>query len=245
MRALLALVLAAAPAWAAGPCRDKESGRFIPCPEPPALEAAEAGTKTAAAPAEERIRVRAMAGALTSFATDTPAAIKPLVSLGIEAPLSTSSRGPSLEVLAELNALPGESIDFTDPQTFNALEVSIGLSQPIHPAVLFRVYLDAGAASRLATSEEPVSRLPGWWSAGLLFRTKSRDHWLKCGLGSDQRLSGQWAAAVTVSGQAKVGERAGVSLYLVGSMIRALDLSAYGYEPPPRDSLRIGVALGM
>lgn len=191
------------------------------------------------------IRVRAAAGSITSLATDVPASVKPLASVGVEARLSTSLRGPSLEVQADLTALPGDTLDLSDPQSFNALEFIVGLSQPLHPALLFRAYLDVGAASRLATSEDPVNRLPAFWAVGLLFRTSTREHWLKVGIGSDQRLSGDWAPTVTVSGQAKVGERAGVSFYLVGSMIRALDLSAYGYAVPPRDSLRVGVAFGM
>lgn len=193
---------------------------------------------------DPRFRATVMGGALTAVSTDTPASIKPLIAVMVEAPLSSSMRAPSLEVQAVLSALPGETISFMDPTTFHALEFTAGLSQPLHPRLFFSIYLDAGAASRLATSEEPVSRLPGFWSAGLLFRTDSRDHWLKVGLGSDQRLSGEWAPTVTVSGQAKVGDQAGVSLYLVGSLIRALDLSAYGFAVPPRDSLRVGVAIG-
>lgn len=198
----------------------------------------------AASETPHRFRFRAMAGGMTALATDTDAGVEPLASIGIEAPLSTSSRGPSLEVQADLTALPGETLNFTDPQVFNALEMSVGLSQPIHPSLLFRVYGEGGFASRLATNEEPVTRLPGWWSLGFLFRTADRAHFLKVGMGTDERLNGEWSAAVHVSGQAKVGERAGVSLYLVGSLVRALDLSAYGYTPPGRDALRLGIAVG-
>jgi hypothetical protein len=204
---------------------------------------ATAEVAAAPTPSQSPIRIRAMGGALTALATDAEATVQPLASIGVEAPLSTSARGPSLEVQADLTALPGEAIDFSDVRSFRALEFTVGISQPISAALLFRLYADGGFASRLATSEEPVARLPGWWSIGCLFRTKDRSHSLKVGLGADQRLSGDWAAAVHVSGAAKVGERAGVSMYLVGSLIRALDLRPY-YQTPRRDSLRVGVALG-
>lgn len=199
----------------------------------------------AKAEAPQRLRFRMMGGALTSIATDTEASLEPLASLGIEAPLSTSERGPSLEVQADLTALPGEALNLSDPLTFNALEMHVGISQPLPLPLLFSVYAEGGFASRLATSSEPVTRLPGWASFGFLFRTADRDHSLRVGIGPDERLSGEWAAAVHISGQAKIGERAGVSLYLVGSLVRALDLSAYGYTAPARDALRLGIAVGM
>lgn len=235
---------------AADLCRDG-AGRFTACPEEVSEPEVVPERSSTPAPITDevtgrpRFRASIAAGALTAVTTDASASVEPLAMLSVEAPLSTSPRGPALEVHAALTALPDETLDLSDPQTFKAIEMSIGLSQPIHPSLLFRLYADGGFASRLATTEDPVARLPGWWSAGFLFRTADRGHWLKVGLGGDQRLSGAWAAAVHVSGQAKVGERGGVSLYLVGSLIRALDLSAYGYAPPARDALRLGVAVGM
>lgn len=225
-------------ASAADLCRD-DAGRFTACPE--------SVTEAQAKPADEppAMLVRATAGALTAVATDANASVQPLASLSVIAPLSKSRKGPSLAVQADLTALPGETVDLSDPQTFKALELGIAVVQPLGGPLLFSVYAEGGFASRLAVESEPVTRLPGWFSAGLLFATADGSHYLRVGMGPDQRLSGEWSPAVHVSGRAKVGERAGVSLYLVGSAIRAIDVSAYGFTLPARDSLRIGVSVGM
>lgn len=253
-RALLAAFLwTAGGAQAADLCRDAQ-GRFTACPEAPVNlgdpEPVPEPTPPPApppSPAAKRqpISIRAYGGGLVSIATDTEAAIEPLAALHVSAPLTTSAKGPSLVVHADLTAGPGETIDFTTGvQTFKAIELGVAVVQPLGGPLLFNLYLEGGFASRLATDPEPVDRLPGWWSGGLLFATADRDHWLKVGMGPDERLSGDWALSVHVAGQAKVGERAGVSLFLVGSLIRALDLSSYGYVVPARDSLRLGVAVG-
>lgn len=195
-------------------------------------------------PAPPSIRVRALAGGLTALATDTKTSVEPLASLQVEAPLSTSFRGPKLSVQLDLTALPGEAIDMADPSTFNALELGVAIVQPLPRPLLFSVYAEGGFASRLATSEEPVTRLPSWWSFGFVFATKDGDHALKIGAGPDERLSGEWAATVHVSGRAKIQQVGSVSVYVVGSALRALDLAAYGYRTPARDSIRLGVALG-
>lgn len=219
-------VLALAFLWSttsgAEECRDDATGRIVACP----------------------ISVRGLAGPMGAIATDAETKVEPYISLQVQAPLSTSARGPRLSTQLELIPLQGEAVGLSAPTTFKALELGVAVVQPLPRPMLFSVYLEGGFASRLATSEEPVTRLPGWWSFGLVFATKDGDHLLRVGMGPDERLSGDWAATIHVSGRAKVGERGGVSLYLVGSAIRALDLSAYGYRTPARDSIRVGIAVG-
>lgn len=231
MCALLLLFLLPITAGAADLCRDS-AGRFTVCPEPPA-------------PERKPLQIRAYAGGLTAIATDADAAVEPLASLQVLAPLTTSDKGPSLFVKADLTALPGETLSFDSVETFKAIELGVSVIQPLGGPLLFSLYAEGGFASRLAVESDPVDRLPGWASFGFLFSTSDGGHSLRVGMGPDERLSGEWSPCVHVSGQAKVGERAGVSMYLVGSLIRALDLTAYGYRTPARDSIRLGIAVGM
>lgn len=232
-------------------CRDS-AGKFTARPETPVNigdpdpvpEPAPTPTPAPSPEPERRLQIRAYGGALTAVTTDADAAVEPLGSLQVLAPLTTSKKGPSLFVKVDLTALPGETLSFSDVQTFKAIEAGIGIVQPLGGPLLFNLYLEGGFASRLAVESEPVDRLPGFWSAGFLFATSDGDHFLKVGLGPDERLSGEWSPCVHVSGQAKLGDKGGIGLYLVGSMIRALDLSGYGYSTPSRDSIRVGVALG-
>jgi hypothetical protein len=241
----LALILAVVPAYAADYCRDG-AGKFTACPEVVSepVVIPEPVPTPQPEPVTAPISVRAYAGGLTAVTTDADASLQPLASLQITAPLSKSVKGPSLSVQADLTALPGETVEFSDPTTFKAIEFGVAVVQPLGGPLLFSLYGEGGFASRLAVDSEPVSRLPAYWSGGLLFASADGDHSLKVGLGPDQRLSGEWAAAVHISGRAKVGERAGVSMYLVGSLIRALDLAIYGAQTPSRDSIRIGLAVG-
>ena len=211
-----------APAWSQGPAEP------APEPTPP-----------------PNMKLSLLAGGVASLSADA-SGVAPLVRIRAEARLSKSDKGPNIHVLADLTALPGESIALEDPQTYRALEFSAALSQPLPSPLLFSVYAEAGFASRLPSDPAPRDRSAKWGSAGFLFQTKDRAGRLTLGLGGDQRLSGEWVAAVQVTGHVKIREAKGVSVYLVGSAVLALDLGARNAAAPiARDSVRAGIAIGI
>lgn len=223
-----------------------------------------------AQPAGAEMRLSALAGGLASLQpapADSGAAVTPLVQLAVEADTAPSAHAPKLVVLADLTALPGDQLDLQDPATFRALELSVGLAQPLGTSLLFRLYAEAGFATRLAGDTQPRDRTARWASAGLRFAGEHA--WLQVGVGPDQRLgvappeptqpspltSAMTAAshdgyqvAVTVRGSVDItslGDHGRVAL--VGSAVLGLDLSRRwsGLNGGRNDVVRLGVAVGL
>ena len=207
----------------------------------PYLQAADPPSPTP----EPNLRVSILAGGLASISADA-SGVAPMARIRTEARLTKSAAGPSLHVVADLTALPGESVALEDPQTFKALEFSAGISQPLPGPLLFALYAEGGFASRLPADTAPRDRSAKWAALGFLFQTKDRAHRLALGIGRDQRLSGQWVTAVTASGHVKLREERGISVYLVGSAVLSMETELVGnLRPVARDSIRIGVAVGL
>ncbi len=212
-------------------------------PVPPTEAEVDAALVKALSP-KRPLRLGGRGGAIMHISTATEAEVEPYVFLGVRAPLTTWRIGPELDFTLELTALPGASLNTFDPSTFKAIEASAGLCQPLPEPLLFYVCGRAGFASRLATSSEPLDRLPGYAVVEVLFETADADHRLAIAFGADERLSGTWAPTISVTGSTRlpVGELGGAGLYLFGSYIRALDVP--GRPVPASDSLRMGVAGG-
>jgi hypothetical protein len=205
--------------WAA-PCRDI-SGTFVKCPE---------------------MSVRFYAGVEAGKASDIDARPLPTAGVHIEAPLSDLPSGPWLHVDTLLRGLPSGDVSLEDPSSVKAFDGSAAIVQRLWAPLRFSVYARAGLASRLSEATADSERLPVYGSVGLDFR--SERGYLQVGVGPDQRLSGEAVPSVVTLAGVQVAERAGLKLWLTGSVIRALDLSAYGYRTPRRDywSLSLMVA---
>lgn len=212
-------------------------------PVPPTEAEFDAALVKALSP-KRPLRLGGRGGAIMHVSTDTEAEVEPYVFVGVRAPLTTWTIGPELDFTLELTALPGASLNTFDPSTFKAIEASAGLCQPLPEPLLFYLCGRAGFASRLATSSEPLDRLPGYVAAEVLFETADANHRLAIDFGADERLSGTWAPTLSITGSTRlpVGELGGAGLYLFGSYIRALDVP--GRPVPSSDSLRMGVAGG-
>jgi len=200
-------------------------------------------------PPPPNLRLSILGGGLASLSADASGVV-PFARIGAEARLTKTERGPSLHVVVDLTAEPGDSVTIEDPQTYRGIEFSAGVSQPLGGPLLFSTYAEIGFVSRLPSDPAPRDRTAKWVSAGLLFQTKGREHRLALGLGRDQRLNGSWVTAVQVSGQVKLRESKGISVYLVGSAVLSLEVplpagSTFAGYSPPRDSVRCGIALGV
>ncbi len=191
-------------------------------------------------PEHPTMRLSVLAGSLASLSADA-SGVTPLARLAVDSPLSTKSGWPSLHVVADLSALPGESLEVQDPSTFRAIEFSAALSQPLHERLRFSLYAEAGFASRLPGDTRPRDRAPRWGSLGFRVATSDRGH-LTIGAGGDQRLSGQWVPAVQVAGAVQLLEVFGGRAFLVGSAVLGLDVTGSG--PDTRDVIRVGLAIG-
>jgi hypothetical protein len=194
-----------------------------------------------------RITVAGMGGPITVVGTDAGAAIEPFASFHVRAPLTTWKLSPRLEAIVELTAQHGDALGGgLDPQAFKALEVDLALCQPLPRPMLFSLCGTFGAASRLSTSSDRRDRVPLYASADALFATDDGEHWLKVGIGPDQRLAGSWALTISIAGRLRlpVARNGPVGVYLVGEILRALDVVIPGFSVPRRDSVRAGVAAG-
>ena len=238
----LALALAylwSTSAYAGQPCKDPNTGRFVPCDSLeeilPVHEVETAEPTPEPTPKPRGLRMSIAAGVTAGVSTDVAAEPQPYIGIRVQSPLTSLENGPDLEVRVALESLPesGDGVSLEDPGSVKAFSGAVGLSQPLGRTLRFRLYGDAGVASRLVSSAESADRLPGYFSVGLLFRTDDGDHWLKIGGGPDQRLSGDWATSIHAEGQVKIRDvgKAKVSASL--SVIRALDLSRYGFARAP------------
>lgn len=235
---------------AAARCRD-DAGRFVACAdevsEPavtPIVDPLPSGPAPGYEPKADAISVRFAAGVMAGKAADVDVRPLPAASIHVDSPLTSLSNGPRLNVDVSLTGLPKDGVSLESPGSVKAFDGSAGLVQPLGSVLQFNLYARLGVASRLASDTADRDRLPGYASIGLDFHTANGDHYLQIGGGPDQRLSGSWSPSIHVTGGVKVGERAGAKLWLVGSIIRALDLAAYGYPTPSRDWWTVGVQVG-
>lgn len=187
----------------------------------------------------ETVTVGVLAGGLTSMGSDADAAISPMARVLVSVPLASWDKAPVLLVQADLSALPGETVSLSDPATFKALEFRLGIAQRIHDTVNADLYAEAGFATRLPGEIEAQDTTARWAAAGVRIGRFGRG-WLSLALGADQRMTGEYAPAVLLSGAVQLGERAGVGAYLTGDAVLGLD--QYGVDR--RDVVRIGICLG-
>lgn len=223
-------------------------------------------TAPAAIEQPEGMSLRLSAGGEALFTGDASNTITPFARIEAVAPIplftpkvtknadgtSTTNawRWPQLEVTADLTGLPGgDAVDVTKLETFKAIELTVGVLQPVfrggHQQVSFGV--EAGFATRLAGSTQPRDRTARWGQVLAEVAHTEGAAYLRVGLGGDQRLDGDYRLVALVEGAVRLwrddtaGATHGVEVRLVGDAI--LGLSMPGFLPSTHDCVRVGVVL--
>ena len=207
----------------------------------------------------------AMLGGTVSMSSGAPTKIQPIARLQVDGPLALGSARPEklprLHVMADLEALPGDTIDQgggigTTLEQFRALRFSVGVSQRISKplkagaqVVTTSLYADAGFATRLDGEFEARDKAPRFSSFGLRFDERVSGSALKLGVGADQRLTGDWQAAAHIDGYVRAyALKSGAAEF--GLLIRAIlginlsSPSRPGLTGGMRDSINVGFAGG-
>lgn len=207
----------------------------------------------------------AMLGGTVSMSSGAETAIQPIARLQVDGPLALGSADPSklprLHVMADLEALPGDTIDQAGGigatlEQFKALRFTVGISQRISTPLVAgaqiittSLYADAGFATRLDGEFEARDKAPRFSSFGLRFDERASGSFLKLGLGPDQRLTGDWQAAAHIDGYVRAyALKSGAAEF--GLLIRAiLGVNLSSIDHPNltggiRDSINVGFVGG-
>jgi len=192
-------------------------------------------------------RVQVYGGALVSFGSDAGTKATPTARIEVSADVASEGLVPKLRVLADLSALPGDSIDIANPETYKSLEFSVAVSQPLSHRLKFSLYAQGGFASRLPGDPEAVDKAPRWASFGLEFASDRGR--LMVGFGPEQRLdTGQnYIPACHVSGIVGLWSNSeGAQVAFAGDAILGLDLTSRfpTLHAARHDVIRAGIMVG-
>lgn len=203
----------------------------------------------------------AMIGGTVSMSSGAETKIQPIARLQVDGPLALGSANPDklprLHVMADLEALPGDTIDQAGGigatlEQFKALRFTVGISQRISTplvagtqVITTALYADAGFATRLDGEFEAQDKAPRFSSFGVRFDEKTSGSFLKLGVGPDQRLDSTWQAAAHIDGYVRAyALKSGAAE--VGLLIRAIlgiNLSSPdhpGLTGGMKDSINVG-----
>jgi len=160
------------------------------------------------------------AGGLSSLSSVEAYTITPTATIQAYAKLAANKNAPKLDVSVSLASLPGESISLDDITTFKSVEFQAGLEQPI-PNIYPKLYAGFGLATRLPGDTDPRVSAAKYFTAGVLFTTKTRTSFLYLGGGPDQRLNSlsYYEATAHIEGKVKLWEKDKVRLSLIGNAI--------------------------
>lgn len=207
----------------------------------------------------------AMIGGTVSMSSEADTKVAPLARIQVSGPLALGSADPSklpqLHVTADLEALPGETIDQAGGigatiEQFRALRFTVGISQRISKWQAFgaqriatSLYADAGFATRLDGAVQARDRAPRFASFGVRFDEATSGSYLKLGAGPDQRLDGQYQFVAHIDAYARAyALKSGAAE--VGLLLRAiLGVNASSPSRPnltggTRDSINVGFIAG-
>lgn len=193
------------------------------------------------------LRVTVGAGSLTSLGAG-PTSIEPAAQIQVSTPLYQDVKGAGatrLEVDAALTALPGETLDLSDVETFRALEFEGRICQPLHVRLFFTPCLSAGFATRLPGDAEPRHRTARWFAFVLRIASERGD--FTVGLSADERLEPgsnralAYRPAALVSGGVRIAGFKGAEARLVGRAILALKIGGWALVDTPADRVAVGV----
>jgi len=207
----------------------------------------------------------AMIGGTVSMASNADTKLAPIARLQVSGPLAIGSANPEklpqLHVTADLEALPGETIDQQGGigatlEQFKALRFTVGMSQRIskwqafgEQRVATSIYADGGFATRLDGDQQARDKAPRFASFGIRFDERTSGSYLKLGMGPDQRLDGQWQLATHIDGYVRAyALKSGTAEF--GLLMRAiLGVDASSPTHPTlnggmRDSVNVGFVAG-
>jgi len=237
--------------------------KLPPAPGKPAVTCAAEG-KPCPIPGAVTTTFEMSVGGIASLSVDA-VGVEPFVRTAVDWPLlkddqdkpppaghlPRSALGPLIRAQVDITGLVGDQLNVSDPATFKAVEVELGIEQPLSSKIAARFAALGGFSTRLATDRShPRDRSAKYGSVGIAF-SGARGR-LFAGLGGDQRLSGEWELACLVEGTVNLyvdnggadgrGALKGMTVSLVGSAI--LGLQEYVGPPISRDSVRMGIAIG-
>lgn len=208
----------------------------------------------------------AMLGGTVSMSPGTDTQIAPIARLQVDGPLAfgnaDTARLPRLHVTADLEALPGQTIDQAAGISgtlaqFKSLRFTVGASQRVSKwvsagkqQIATSLYIDGGFATRLDNEHVARDKAPRYVSAGVRFDEKTSGSFLKVGMGPDQRLDGTYQLAAHIEGYAKAYEAKAAGGAEVGVFVRAVlgvDISSPsrpGLTGGSADSINVGFLAG-
>lgn len=190
--------------------------------------------------------VQVYGGALVSFGSDAGTAATPTARIEVAADVADTRLSPTVRVLADLSALPGDSVDVASPETYKALEFSVSIAQPLSERLRFRLRAAAGFSSKLPGDPEARDKAARWADFGVEFGSDRGR--LALGIGPDQRLDGAaYVPSVHVSGIVGLWSNdQGAQVAFAGDAILGLDLSSSYPDVPVarRDVIRAGLMVG-
>lgn len=197
----------------------------------------------------QEVEVEGLIGAQVGLAGGADNTYEPFARLRVEVPITSALNAPALLVNVDLGGLPGEAVNIEEPQSWKTLEVGIAGRWYPFESVNVALWGEIGFATRRAGEFVPRKSAPRWAYGGVIldrFKVGS----LALGLGTDQRIDGEYIPAATIKGwvrlwQAMKGALKGVVISFVGEAVLALRFADYGApDLPLSDSLRAGLATG-
>lgn len=200
---------------------------------------------------DAEITVHGFVGSAASMAGASDTGITPFALLYVNAPLSDKDQNMAPSVITTLAALklPGESTPTSigsKLEQFKSLEFSVGVSQPVVASHRLNLGVEAGFATRLPGINEPRDQTARWANVQMRFRNEKG--FLVLGAGVDQRLTGYYRAALTVTGAVKIATIKQVSkntkMMGIISSIHGLDAPTYR-GAKTRDVVRVALAVGV
>lgn len=205
---------------------------------------------------EDGMHLGVLLGGQVSLSGRAQTSLAPLARVEVDGPIPFGKvqNTPWLRVRADFTALPGESIELQNPETFRALQFSVSVSQRVFRAlergeqrIRLSVFAEGGFATRLPHDPAARDRSVRWGGGGLRLEERSRGAHISVALTGDQRLDGVYRAAVVIDGavqlwRADEGELKGAKVSLIGQAILGLQI---GKEVGAQgDVVGVGIAVG-
>lgn len=215
-----------------------------------ALTAADASPVVSEDPNAAPVQVSAAAGGTVTLSGEAGTAVTPMAVIEVDGPLVVGAASLArVQARLALTTAPGESLDLSNPETFKAAEVTLGLSRIVgHRAlegggqvVTTAVTAEAGFSSRLPGEPGPRERLLRHAGVGVRLAELRSGASLAVLYGFDEVAGDRGFGQVLVRGQVPIPATAG-ALQLVGDATLSIGHHATAKQ---RDVLRIGVAASL
>lgn len=206
--------------------------------------------------ADDRVRVRVLAGASSGVMTGGSPSVEPLARVEVgwdvwkgERGIGGDPRPITAQVVADYSAMPGDAVGFEEPASFRGLRFDFGLWWRAFPSASVQIGCHGAFASRYETGgREPVNEAPKSGGCGVRFSTEGgeRNAYLETTFDSTQELDGRFVAAIAVRASldllaAEGGSLGGTSVTLVLRATLGLEHSANA--PERRDAITAGAVV--